>query len=217
MLATSSQKPLCQCRCSQLQQQRPRLLIQPRRAVAAAAQAEQQQSQAEREKEARQEVTRRIKQLGEQRRFKEAVQELASLVTLGVQPDTQAGTALLAACTRSRDMSMAQNIFEQLFGDFLQPDEITFAVMLRGYGNQNPPNWQKIDSVLTQMKMTYGLEPTSTSYNALLEICYRTNDSDRALDVLDRMADDDVEPDETTYEIVARKRAWRSYMRKIFG
>lgn len=77
-----------------------------------------QQTQAEREKEIRQEVTRRIKQLGEQRRFKEAVQELASLATVGVQPDTQAGTALLAACTRSRDMSMTQSVFDQLFGEF---------------------------------------------------------------------------------------------------
>jgi hypothetical protein len=64
-------------------------------------------------------VTRRIKTLGEQRKFKEAVQELASLATLGVQPDTQAATALLAACTRSRDMKMAQSIFEQLFGEWL--------------------------------------------------------------------------------------------------
>lgn len=77
-----------------------------------------QASQAEREKELRQEVTRRIKQLGEQRRFKEAVQELASLAAFGVQPDTQAGTALLAACTRSRDMKMAQSVFDQLFGKY---------------------------------------------------------------------------------------------------
>jgi hypothetical protein len=47
-------------------------------------------------------------------------------------------------------------------GDFLQPDEITFAVMLRGYGSQSPPDWQKIDSVLTQMKMSYGLEPSAS-------------------------------------------------------
>jgi hypothetical protein len=36
--------------------------------------------------------------------------------------------------------------------------------MLRGYGNQNPPDWQKIDSVLTQMKMSYGLEPTASEW-----------------------------------------------------
>jgi pentatricopeptide repeat protein len=51
----------------------------------------------------------------------------------------------------------------------------------------------------------------------LLEICYKSNDSDRALDVIDRMADDGVEPDEFTYELAARKRAWRSYMRKVMG
>lgn len=62
-----------------------------------------------------------------------------------------------------------------------------------------------------------GVFCAAASYNALLETCYRSNDSDRALDVLDRMADDGVEPDDMTYEIVARKRAWRSYMRKVFG
>lgn len=46
--------------------------------------------------------------------------------------------------------------------DFLQPDEITFAVMLRGFGNQTPADWQKVDSVLTQMRMTYGVEPTAS-------------------------------------------------------
>lgn len=80
---------------------------------------QQQEDPAAREREVRQEVTRRIKQLGQQRKFKEAVQELASLATLGIQPDTQAATALLAACTRSRDMKMAQGVFDQLFGAFV--------------------------------------------------------------------------------------------------
>ncbi len=78
---------------------------------------EEEQDTAAREREVRQQVTRRIKALGQQRKFKEAVQELASLATLGIQPDTQAATALLAACTRSRDMKMAQSVFEQLFGE----------------------------------------------------------------------------------------------------
>lgn len=57
----------------------------------------------------------------------------------------------------------------------------------------------------------------AASYNALLEVCYRTNDSDRALDVIDRMAADEVEPNEITWELAGRKRSWRSYMRKQFG
>jgi hypothetical protein len=47
-------------------------------------------------------------------------------------------------------------------GDFLQPDEVTFAVLLRGYGSQSPPSWQSIDTVLTTMKNTYGIEPTAS-------------------------------------------------------
>lgn len=87
-------------------------------ALALDPQEQEQQEPVKSEREVRQEVTRRIKNLGEQRKFKEAVQELASLATLGVEPDTQAATALLAAATRSRDMKMAQSIFQQLFGTY---------------------------------------------------------------------------------------------------
>lgn len=48
--------------------------------------------------------------------------------------------------------------------DFLQPDEVTFAVLLRGYGSQSPPAWQSIDTVLTTMKNTYGIEPTASKW-----------------------------------------------------
>lgn len=44
----------------------------------------------------------------------------------------------------------------------------------------------------------------------------RTNDMDRGLDVLDRMADDDVAPDDYTLEVVKRKRVLRSHISKLF-
>eukprot|EP00983_Pelagomonas_calceolata_P083991 1156272-Pelagomonas_calceolata.AAC.4 len=47
-------------------------------------------------------------------------------------------------------------------GDFLEPDEVAFAVLLRGYGNANPPNWQKIDATLTTMQLKYGLVPATS-------------------------------------------------------
>lgn len=62
----------------------------------------------------RSEVTRRIKNLGEQGKMKEAIQELANLAKVGVQPDTLAATTLVRAC--SRDMELAQSIFDELFG-----------------------------------------------------------------------------------------------------
>eukprot|EP00877_Chromochloris_zofingiensis_P015026 jgi/Chrzof1/9778/Cz04g15130.t1 len=181
-----------------------------------AADAAKVQTEEERIKEARQEVTRRIKALGGQRKVKEAIQELAGLSKLGIQPDTQAATALVAACTQA-NMEVAQNVFDELFGDFLSPDEVTFAVLLRGYGAADPPAWTKMDAVLTNMRMKYGIVPTATSYNALLEVCIRSNDLDRGMDVIDRMDVDGVEPDEFTEAIVSKKRALRSYFKKQLG
>jgi pentatricopeptide repeat protein len=59
--------------------------------------------------------------------------------------------------------------------------------------------------------------PPPVAYNALLEICLKSDDTDRALDVIDRMADDGVEPDEMTVAVVAKKRNLRAYLRKRFA
>ena len=66
--------------------------------------------------EVRRTVTRKIQSLGRQKRPKEAVQELAEMARLGVQPDTQAATALIDACVRNKKMDMAQKVFEEMFG-----------------------------------------------------------------------------------------------------
>uniref|UniRef100_A0A7R9V574 Pentacotripeptide-repeat region of PRORP domain-containing protein n=1 Tax=Chlamydomonas euryale TaxID=1486919 RepID=A0A7R9V574_9CHLO len=160
-------------------------------------------------------TTRRIKELGAKGRTKEAIRTLADLSKEGIEPDTLAATTLVRACTR--DMALAQSVFDELFVDFLQPDEVTFAVLLRGYGDCVPPRWTDMDAALTRMKKTYGIEPTSTSYNVLLNVCASTNDLDRGQDVIDRMLSDDVDPDEFSLEAVSKRRALRSYLKKSFG
>lgn len=45
---------------------------------------------------------------------------------------------------------------------FLQPDEVTFAVLLRGYGGSDPPAWVKIDATLTRMRQQYDIVPTAS-------------------------------------------------------
>lgn len=70
----------------------------------------------ERVREARAEATKRIKALGAQRKLKDAIAELAGLAKLGIEPDTQAATALVAACAGAGNMEMAESVFEQLFG-----------------------------------------------------------------------------------------------------
>lgn len=161
------------------------------------------------------EVTRRIKRHGSAGRWREAVSELAGLSQLGLQPDLQAATALVAAC--SRNMEVAQSIFDELFSSLLTPDEVVFAVLVRGYGGLNPPDWVKIDAVLTRMRNEYGIDATATVYNALLEVCVKTSDWERGTAVIDRMVADGVEPDEFTGDIVASRKNLRSYLRKCFG
>jgi len=74
-------------------------------------------TEAQRTSQVRQTVTRRIQTLGRQKRPKEAVSQLAEMARLGVQPDTQAATALIDACVRNKKMDMAQSVFEELFGE----------------------------------------------------------------------------------------------------
>ncbi|KAL6756025.1 hypothetical protein V8C86DRAFT_2659331 [Haematococcus lacustris] len=208
------------CSCARPACMRPGLLpagrLSCRRpaALTLSAEAHTNESEEERVSRIRAQVTRRIKRLGEQGAAKEAIKELTSLNALGIAPDTQAATALLSACLR--DMELAQSVFDELFVDFLQPDEITFAVLLRGYGFRKPADWVKMDSVLTTMRTKYNMEPTAISYNVLLSVCVRTNDLERGEDVIDRMHQDGVEPNEFTEACLVPRRSLRSYFRKTF-
>jgi pentatricopeptide repeat protein len=56
----------------------------------------------------------------------------------------------------------------------------------------------------------------AVTFNALLDVCVRTKDVDRGLDVLDRMEAEGVEPDDLTPGIVQNRRVLRSYLRKKF-
>ena len=72
-------------------------------------------SEVERAAKALKSVTQRIKVLGEAGRSHAAIKELAGLASLGLQPDHMAATACVRACTK--DMQLAQAVFEQLFGE----------------------------------------------------------------------------------------------------
>lgn len=76
----------------------------------------------------RTEVTRRIQSLGRANKPREAVLQLAEMAKLGVQPDTQAATALLDACARNGNMDMAESVFDELFGMWVRGNSILWIV-----------------------------------------------------------------------------------------
>lgn len=171
-------------------------------------------SEEDRVTQVRMEVTRRISILGRQGRPREAVQELAALARLGVQPDTQAVTALLNACAKNGNMDMAQRVFNEMFGEFLQPDVISFCVMIKGFGDQDPPRWTAISDLLKTMGTTYKLTPSVDLYNVLLEICVRTKDEERGSELITRMLAAKIEPNDKTFKTVQSRRVLRSALRR---
>jgi hypothetical protein len=53
-------------------------------------------------------------------------------------------------------------VFAELFEGLLSPDEVVFAVLLRGYGvASEPPQWNEISTTLQQMERKNGIQPST--------------------------------------------------------
>lgn len=173
-------------------------------------------SDAERVTAVRVETTRRITALGLSGRPREATLQLAEMARLGVQPDNMAATALVNACVRCRKMDMALSVFDELFGELLQPDDVAFSVLVRGYGGSTPPQWAAISGVLGRMQNQFGLKPGTSVYSSLLDICVRTKDDDRAYEIIERMARTGIEADKLVVNAVKSRKALRSHLRRVY-
>ncbi|CAD7701318.1 unnamed protein product, partial [Ostreobium quekettii] len=161
------------------------------------------------------EVTRRIRDLGRAGQLKSAMRALAAMADSGVQPDTRAATALLDACVRNNKLSVAESVFEDLFGEFVEPDDVTFCVMIRGFGECNPPQWAAIKGALYSMKEDFGIRPTTRVYNTILEVCTRQGDLEMAESFVERMRMERVQPDAHTLKTVQNKRSMRALLRRL--
>jgi pentatricopeptide repeat protein len=94
------------------------------------------------------------------------------------------------------------------------PDELLFSVLLRAHGAKSPPPWADISKLLGQMKHTFGIAPSTITYNVLLEVCAITNDYDRGCQLIDRMLEEGVQPDAFTAAAVGNRKSLRSYLKR---
>lgn len=46
-------------------------------------------------------------------------------------------------------------------GSLLEPDDVTFSVLVRGYGESEPPQWLAISGLLSQMSRKYDVKPST--------------------------------------------------------
>lgn len=120
--------------------------------------------------------------------------------------------------SNSRPLPLPCSVFDELFRGLLPPDEVAFAVMLRGYGcSGKAPAWNEMSSILSEMERDFNIAPSTVTFNALLEACTRSNDAERAEEVMQRMLAAGVQPDDWTLEAVRGKRAMRSLLKRNFA
>ena len=134
------------------------------------------------------------------------------------EPDILAVTATISACVDCNDITRARAVFDNVVeGGAVMPDELLFSVLLRAYGGREPPAWGEVSSLLSKMRNTYGIPPQVTTYNTLLQICADNNDYDRGIQLIDRMEQEGVEPNNWTANAVSSRKSLRHYLKRAFA
>ena len=160
-------------------------------------------------------VTRKLVDCRKRKAASNAVDLLVSLGRAGIEPDLLASTTCLGACVAAGKMDLALKVFEEVFDKrVVEPDEVVFTELIRGYLASSPPSWTRAMNTLDRME-AFDVTPGALSYNILLAKCADDNELERAEDIVDRMADEGVEPDRFTMEAVKKRRSIRSYAKKV--
>lgn len=86
---------------------------------------------------------------------------------------------LAGCCSHTRSPAVplralpSGSVFDELFGGLLMPDEVVFAVLLRGYGGAARPNWNEISSCLAEMEGKHGITPSTGVGRQMLHLTRR--------------------------------------------
>jgi pentatricopeptide repeat protein len=161
-------------------------------------------------------VTRKLVDCRRRKAAANAVDLLVSLGRANIEPDLFAATTCLGACVASGKIDLALKVFEEVFQKgVVKPDEVVFAELIRGHLAVDPPAWPRAISLLTRMRTEHGVTPTALSYNILLAKCADDNELERAEEIVDRMADEEIVPDGATADAVKKRRSIRSYAKKM--
>ena len=65
------------------------------------------------------------------------------------------------ACLPGRKLLLSRGRLCSRTGQLLEPDDVTFSVMMRGYGDSDPPQWTAISALLGVMQSRYQMKPST--------------------------------------------------------
>lgn len=95
-----------------------------------------------------------------------AMDELVKLTEQGIHPDITAVSTCLSACAKAGDDERADAIFKEVFeegGGILEPNEMSFALLIKAHLNRQSPNWAKAARLMGAMRHHFAINPTATT------------------------------------------------------
>ena len=104
--------------------------------------------------------------------------------TKGIKPDEIFYNCVLETCVKHEKMEQAENVFEDMKEANITTSKITYAIMIKGYGNEY--NLNKAFKVFNEMK-TRNIQPNEIIFGCLLNACVKANKIERACEVYEEI------------------------------
>lgn len=110
--------------------------------------------------------------------------------------------ALIDACARSRELSMAETLLTEMAAQNIEPNTVTYSTIIKGYCNDGRLN--QAFELLETMKQSKNMRPDEVTYNTVLDGCARQSLFDRGVSLLAMMETDGVPPSNFTLSLLAK-------------
>eukprot|EP00899_Mesostigma_viride_P025843 jgi/Mesvir1/6443/Mv19525-RA.3 len=118
----------------------------------------------------------------------------------GIQPTVAVYTAAVDACAVTGDLDAAMRIYGHLKQARARPDETFFSALIKVAGSAH--QLDAAASLLATLESEHRIRATAVSYGALIGVCEKMGETERALEAFEAMRKADVLPSASIYNIL---------------
>merc|ERR1719433_783987 len=143
-------------------------------------------------------------------------------LTMKFRPDEFTYNTLIDGCARSGMYERGIMLLQEMQGNGVRPSAYTLTVIVKLADRAQRPG--KAFELCEELSKKYHLSLNVYIYNNLIHACTRARDTDRALNLLDRMLKEKIRPDVRTYTLLLRgclssrkAQSAASLLRSAFG
>jgi len=104
--------------------------------------------------------------------------------TKGIKPDEILYNCILDTCVKYGKMEQAEVVFNDMKDAMVTPSKITYAIMIRGYGNDS--NLNKAFIIFNEMK-SKNIVPNEIIYGCLLNACVKCSKIEKACEIYEEI------------------------------